>query len=123
MNDYDDLLEEDLVRFAIKHYYSPKGQIDPDEFYDDLKRFKYIKRLVNRYIETDVLSERLILNHIIVIFNVFGNYGSLRILGLKLNSEQWQVVKPFLTFLKCIRDNQLIDIDSNKEVVEKLREL
>lgn len=116
-------LDEDFVKFAIKHYYSPLGKIDPEEFYNDLKRFKYIKRLLNRYLETGILSERLILNHMIIIFNVFGNYGALRILGLKLNNEQWSVVKPFLHFLKYIRDNQLNDIQSDEVVVEKLKRI
>jgi len=123
MNDYDDLLEEDLVKFAVKHYYSPLGKIDPEEFYDDLKRFKYIKRLVNRYLETDALSERLILNHLIIIFNAFGNYGAIRILGLKLNAEQWKIVKPFLEFLNYLRKNQLADIKSDPNIVDKLKRI
>ena len=123
MNDNDDLLKEDLVKFAVKHYYSPLGKIDPEEFYDDLKRFKYIKRLVNRYLETDALSERLILNHLIIIFNAFGNYGAIRILGLKLNTEQWEIVKPFLEFLKYIRKNQLDDIESDPKIVDKLKRI
>lgn len=123
MNDYDDLLEEDLVKFAVKHYYSPLGKIDPEEFYDDLKRFKYIKRLVNRYLETDALSERLILNHLIIIFNAFGNYGAIRILGLKLDAEQWKIVKPFLEFLNYLRKNQLSDIKSDPNIVDKLKRI
>lgn len=119
----DDLLEEDLVKFAAKHYYSPKGKIDPEEFYDDLKRFKYIKRLVNRYLDTSNLSERLILNHIIVIFNVFGNYGALRILGLKLEKKHWEVIKPFLLYLNYIKTNQLSDITSNQDVTDKLKRI
>lgn len=123
MNDNDDLLEEDLVKFAVKHYYSPLGKIDPEEFYDDLKRFKYIKRLVNRYLETDTLSERLILNHLIIIFNAFGNYGAIRILGLKLDAEQWKIVKPFLEFLNYLRKNQLSDIESDPKIVDKLKRI
>jgi len=119
----DELLEEDLVKFAVKHYYSPLGRIDPDEFYDDLKRFKYVKRLVNRYLETGDISERLILNHLIIIFNVFGNYGSIRILGLKLTKDQWSVTKPFLQFLNYVRESQLSDIESDKTVEEKLKRL
>lgn len=119
----DDLLEEDLVRFAAKHYYSPKGKIDPDEFYDDLKRFKYVKRLLNRYLETGKLSERLLLNHIIVIFNVFGNYASIRIFALKLDDEHWPVIKPFISYLNHLRDGQLKDIQSDPKVIEKLRKI
>lgn len=122
-HDDDDLLEEDLVKFAAKHYYSPKGKIDPEEFYDDLKRFKYIKRLVNRYLETGNLSERLILNHTIVIFNVFGNYAAIRILGLKLENKHWAVIKPFLQYLNYVRPYDLANIQADMEVVEKLKRI
>jgi hypothetical protein len=119
----DDLLEEDLVKFAAKHYYSPKGKIDPEEFYNDLKRFKYIKRLVNRYLETGNLSERLILNHTIVIFNVFGNYGALKLLGLRLEEKHWKVMKPFLQYLNYVRPYDLGNIQVDKDVVEKLKRI
>jgi hypothetical protein len=118
----DDLLEEDLVRFAIKQYYTPLG-IDFDEFYTDLKRFQYVKRLLNRYCDYGKLGERLVLNHLIVIFNVFGYYGGLKILGLKLDERHWPVIKPFLVFLKAIRSNQYTDIESNPEVEKKLRKI
>lgn len=122
MTKEEDLLEEDLVKFAIKHYYTPRG-IDVDEFYDDLNRFKYVKRLVNRYLETGNLSERLMLNHLIVIFNVFGIYGGLKILQLKLKDEHWPVIKPFLLFLKAIREDQFTNIRNNQEVVKLLRRI
>ena len=118
----DDLLEEDLVRFAIKQCYTPLG-IDFDEFYTDLKRFQYVKRLLNRYCDYGKLGERLVLNHLIVIFNVFGYYGGLKILGLKLDERHWPVIKPFLVFLKAIRSNQYTDIESNPEVEKKLRKI
>jgi hypothetical protein len=120
---HNDLLEEDLVKFAAKHYYSPTGKIDPEEFYNDLKRFKYVKRLVNRYLETGNLPERLILNHTIVIFNVFGSYGALRILGLKLEKKHWEVIKPFLEYLNYVRPNQLNDIESVSDVVDRLKRI
>jgi len=118
----DDLLEEDLVRFAIKQYYTPLG-IDFDEFYTDLKRFQYVKRLLNRYCDYGKLGERLVLNHLIIIFNVFGYYGGLKILGIKLDKRHWPVIKPFLLFLKAIRPNQYDDVEVDKEVEEKLRKI
>ena len=118
----DDLLEEDLVRFAIKQYYTPLG-IDFDEFYTDLKRFQYVKRLLNRYCDYGKLGERLVLNHLIIIFNVFGYYGGLKILETKLDDRHWPAIKPFLLFLKAIRTNQYIEINIDKEVEEKLRNI
>ena len=123
MTEYDELLDEDLVVFAAKHYYTPKGYIDSEEFYNDLKRIKYIKRLVNRYLETGRLTERLLMNHIIVIFNVFGNYAGLVILTNKLDEKHWPIVKPFLEYLQYLKHGQLKHIKSNKEVEEKLKEI
>ena len=66
---FNELTEDNLFLYAAKHYYNPQFS-DIDEFHEDLKRFKYIKRLANRYLETGELAERLMLNHLIVVFNV-----------------------------------------------------
>ena len=118
----NELTEENLFLYAAKHYRNPQFS-DIDEFYEDLKRFKYIKRLVNRYLETNKLTERLILNHLIVVFNSFGHEAALEILKLKMNDKHWPIVKPFLIFLKYIRNDQLTGISQNKEVVEALRKI
>tara|TARA_B100001287_G_C22678898_1_gene529198 strand:- start:2661 stop:3023 length:363 start_codon:yes stop_codon:yes gene_type:complete len=117
-----DLTEENLFLFAAKHYYNPQFS-DIEEFYEDLKRFKYIKRLVNRYLDNGDLTERLILNHLIVVFNSFGIEAALEILELKLDEKHWPVVKPFLIFLKYIRNDQYTGIKMNEEVVEALRKI
>ena len=109
------LTEENLHLYAAKHYYSPKF-IDVEEFEEDLKRFKYIKRLLNRYLETGKLSERLILNHLIVVFNVFSIEAGLNILELKLLEKHWELINPFLVFLKAVDG----DIDMNPVVVAAL---
>ena len=119
---FDELTEENLFLYAAKHYYNPKFS-DIEEFYEDLKRFKYIKRLVNRYLEHDELGERLILNHLIVIFNSFGVEASLNMLELKLDDKHWPVIKPFLIFLKYIENNQYLGISMDQEVVERLRKI
>lgn len=121
-DDDEEFLEEDLIKFAIKQYYNPKG-IDIDEFYDDLKRIKYVKRLLNRYLDHGRLTERLIMNHLIVIFNVFGYYGGLKILQVKLEDKHWPVLKPFLVYLKAIRNDQFTGIEMDQTVVERLREI
>jgi len=121
-DDDEEFLEEDLIKFAIKQYYNPKG-IDIDEFYDDLKRIKYVKRLLNRYLDHGRLTERLIMNHLIVIFNVFGYYGGIKILQVKLEDKHWPVLKPFLIYLKAIRNDQFTGIEMDQTVVERLREI
>ena len=119
-----ELTEDTLFIFAAKHYYNPLG-VDPEEFQEDLKRFKYVKRLVNRYLDGGELPLRLILNHLIVIFNVFGVEGGLAILGLKMDEKHLPVLKPFLIFLRMIRqdDPRYTGITQNWLVVEELRQI
>lgn len=118
----NELTEDNLFLYAAKHYYNPQFS-DIEEFYEDLKRFKYIKRLTNRYIENGELTERLILNHLIVVFNAFGIEAGLNILQLKLEDKHWPVIKPFLIFLKYITNDQLVDVSMDKTVVEALRKI
>lgn len=119
---FNELTEENLFLYAAKHYRNPQFT-DIEEFYEDLKRFKYIKRLINRYIEHDELAERLILNHLIVIFNSFGIEGSLNILELKMDEKHWPVLKPFLIYLKYITNDQYIGTSQDPGVVDKLRNI
>lgn len=116
---FNTLTEDNLIIYAAKHYYNPKCT-HIDEFYEDLKRFKYIKRLINRYEETGKLSERLILNHIVVACNVFSIPASLNILELKLTENQWSIVKPILVFLKYTDIDDYIQYNSDPIVVEAL---
>ena len=119
---FNELTEKNLFLYAAKHYKNPKFS-DIDDFYEDLKRFKYIKRLLNRYIESDELSERLILNHLIVVFNMFGIEAALEILNLKLEEKHWPVMKPFLVFLKYITNEQYTGITMDPNVIEILRKI
>ena len=76
---FQTLNEDVFTLFAARHYYNPTC-IDAEEFHEDLKRFKHLKRLLNRYIDKKTLNERLIMNHMIVIFNVFGISSGLKML-------------------------------------------
>ena len=119
---FNELTEENLFLYAAKHYYNPQFS-DIEEFHEDLKRFKYIKRLANRYLETGELAERLMLNHLIVVFNVFGVEAGLNILELKLEEKHWPIVKPFLIFLKHIQNDQYTEVAMDQRVVEELRKI
>lgn len=118
----DNLTESNILLYAAKHYYNPTFS-DIEEFHEDLKRFKYIKRLANRYLNDGVLAERLILNHLIVLFNVFGIEPALNMLEVKLDKDHWPVIKPFLIFLKYIRNDQLTGIQMDNNIVEVLRKI
>lgn len=119
---FDEINDDNLLIFASRHYYNPKC-IDVEEFYEDLNKFKYVKRLVNRYNESGKLAERLILNHLIVIFNVFGVEASIKILKYKLNDNHWKVIKPFLIFLNHIEPTDFIHIEMDDNIVQRLREI
>lgn len=96
----DKVDEFNFLLYAAKHYDNPQCY-DTVEFYDDLKRIKYIKRLINRYIEEGDLKERLILNHIIILSNVFGPSATVKMLFLKCKGMEPQL-KSFLQFLNLL---------------------
>lgn len=107
---YEKLDETNFLLYAAKHYDNPHCY-DTLEFYDDLNRFKYIKRLFNRYEETGELKERLIMNHLVVIYNIFGAEAATRLLFLKLRGH-YHFLKPFLVLMGYMPDVvQSIGID------------
>lgn len=119
---FQTLNEDVFTLFAARHYYNPSC-IDAEEFHEDLKRFKYVKRLLNRYLDNGKLSERLIMNHFIVIFNVFGIDAGLKMLEYRLDDKHWSVVKPFLIFLSIIPNDKYTNIPMDKTVIEALRNI
>ena len=95
---FDDLNDDNFLMFAMKEYNDIQCT-DIEEFYDDLKKIKYIKRLFNIYKNTGQLKERLILNHLIVFYNVFPIQSGTRILFYKIEKSFWPMLKTFLIFL------------------------
>ena len=99
---FDVLTEENWMLYAIKFYENPHC-VSYDEFVEDIRRIKYIKKLLTRYLETGDLKERLILNHIIILNNVFETTALVRILFLKMEKYLPQI-KPFLVLLNILPD-------------------
>ena len=95
---FDDLNDDNFLMFAMKEYNDIQCT-DIEEFYDDLKKIKYIKRLFNIYKNNGQLKERLILNHLIVFYNVFSVQAGTRILFYKIEKDFWPILKTFLIFL------------------------
>ena len=106
--------------YAIKHYDNPQCEGEK-EFHDDMKRFKYIKRLFKKYSLGGQLKERLLLNHIIILRNLFGTEACVTLLLFKTQNEYLSVLKSFLIFLNMIREDELTDIESDSYVLEALR--
>ena len=108
--------------FAIKHYDNPQCEGEK-EFQDDLKRFKYIKRLLRKYYDSGVLKERLLLNHLIVLNNVFGPDACATLLLYKIQKEYWPALKSFLLFLNILTEEEIKEIEEDEKILKVLKEL
>jgi hypothetical protein len=94
----DMLTNDNFLMYAIKNYNNP-GCRGLDDFNDDLKRLRYIKRLLGRYQQTGEVKERLIINHLVVFYNVFGVEAATRLLFFKIQESLWPELKTFLVYL------------------------
>ena len=110
---FADLTEENFLMFAMREYNNMQCT-DVEEFYDDLKKVKYIKRLFNIYKNDGQLKERLILNHLITWYNVFPVQAGTRILFYKIEEHFWPMLKTFLIFLDRMPDK--IEMIRGKEI-------
>lgn len=122
MKNFDKLTRRNFKLFAAKHYDNPEC-LDIEEFNQDLSRFKYLKRLLRRYELTGDLQERLILNHVIILYNVFGIKACNKMMWYKINEEHWHYIKPFLIFLNYLPENEKVEVAMDPYIVEVLRKL
>ena len=122
------LTEDNYTFFAIRSYCNSQCK-NLDEFHEDLNRTKYLKRLFRRYQATGQLRERLILNHIIIFYNVFGVEPATRLLFFKIEEELHPLLKTFLVYLNCCPEQNipetqdLVGIELEEEVINVLRKL
>ena len=119
---YEKITNANVMMFAVRHYDNPQCEGEK-EFHDDMKRFKYIKRLLRKHKDTGILKERLLLNHIIILNNLFGAEACVTLLLFKIHREYWETLKSFLLFLNMIREDELNNVRENKFVLEILRKL
>lgn len=121
-----------FILFAA-HYYDNPQCMDEAEFFDDLKRFKYLKRLFNKYQETGDIKERLVLNHLMILYNLFGSVGTTKMVFFKLR-DYLDILKPFLVLLSELPDQvpgigirgEIIhtsDIVEDQHIVDVLRSI
>jgi len=119
---FDEVNKENWLEFARHHYDNPSLQQD-EEFYDDIKRFKYLKRLFKKYSVTGEIKIRLVVNHIIVLQNVLGTEACVTLLLFKIDSEYWPIIKSVLNYLSMLYPLELDEIEENGEITGKLKEL
>ena len=97
---FDDLTNDNILLYAAKAYDKPNCIMS--EFKEDMKRFNYLKRLFKRYRKVGELREQLVLNHLVVICNVFGPEVATRILFFKMAKDDYSALKTYLLFLSCM---------------------
>ena len=121
---FTELNEENFLLFAIKNYENPQA-VTKEDFDKDLNHFKYIKRLLKRYKNTGELKSHLILNHFIVLYNIFGEAAT-PMLFFKIEKELWAVMKTFVLFLNKLPDYPhcyIHDIEVDTLALEELKKI
>ena len=117
---FSELTSGNYMMFALLHYDNPHCK-DITEFFEDIKRLHYIRRLFKRYHDDNVLKERLIINHLVTFYNVFENHAATRILFYKVEKEYHPVLKTFLVFLNRIPIEKYVEIGLDESIIAKLR--
>ena len=127
---FDDLTSENILLYAVKAYDRPNMLMS--EFTEDMKRFNYLKRLLKRYRKDGEMRERLVINHLVVLYNVFGIEVATRLLFYKMSKEDYSALKTYLLFLnympsivRGIKGQDIIssDISVDMQIAEVLRQI
>ena len=119
---FKEINDENWLLYAQHIYDNPTLEKEV-EFYDDLKRFKYLKRLFRRYKITKEMKIRLVLNHIIVLSNVFGVEGAITLLLFKIDKEYWPILKSIFKYLDYLYPHEFNDIKADLNTEEMLTQL
>ena len=122
MVDFSTLTPENINMFAMKHY-DNASCVDEQEFLDDMKRFKYLKRLFRKYDTSKEFKSRLIINHVIVLANVFGVDAATTLLFFKIDKQHWYLLKTILIFLNYMPEDEMIDLETDQNVMEELKRI
>ena len=118
---FDELNTDNCILFAIKHYQNPHC-VTREDFEEDMKRFKYLKRLFKRYLNGSKLRTHLVINHIVILYNVFGEAAT-PLLFYKLEREYWSVIKTILLFLNKYPVGWMPDLGIDEEIAGELETL
>ena len=120
------LTDDNYIMYAMKHYDNPQCT-NVEEFHEDMNRIKYLKRLLRKYKTTGRLRERLILNHIIILYNIFGIEAATRLLFTRIEEELHPHLKTFIVFLNSLPEKipeyNLIEIPMDIRIINKLRKI
>ena len=119
---FKEITKDNWVLFAQQNYDNPTLEKE-EEFYDDIKRFKYLKRLFRKYEIVGDIKIRLVLNHLVVLQNVFGVEASVSLLLFKIDDRYWPILKTCLDYLGYLYSHELKEFDKDVQIEEMLKEL
>ena len=118
---FKEITKDNWLLYA-QHHYANRTLQKEQEFYDDIKRFKYLKRLFRKYKTTNNIKIRLVLNHVIVLSNVFGVEAACTLLLFKVEKIYWSYLKSVLVYLDYLYPHELNNIETDKNIDELLKE-
>jgi hypothetical protein len=118
---FDELNEDNYLMFAIKHYDNPQSMTQ-DDFYEDLKRFNWINRLLKKYKSSGSLNIHLLINHFIILYNVFGD-ATTPLLFYKVDGQSWSIIKTFIVYLGRLPEYPKTDVHSVPIDIDILKQL
>ena len=121
---FDELNEDNFQFFAVKNYENPQA-ITREDFEKDLNHFRYIKRLLKRYKSSGELKVHLLINHFIILYNIFGDAAT-PMLFYKIEEDLWSIVKTFVVFLNRLPDyphTYIHDIEMDDECLKELERI
>ena len=119
---FKEITKDNWLLFAQQNYDNPTLEKE-EEFYDDIKRFKYLKRLFRKYEITGDIKIRLILNHLVVLQNVFGVEASVSLLLFKVDKRYWSILKTCLDYLGYLYPHELTEFEKDNDIEKMLKEL
>ena len=119
---FKEITKDNWLLYAQQNYDNPTLEKEV-EFFDDIKRFKYLKRLFRKYDITGDIKIRLVLNHLIVLQNVFGSEVAITLLLFKIDERYWKILKTCLDYLGYLYPHELQEFEKDNQIEEMLKEL
>ena len=119
---FDTITKDNWMLYAMKNYDNPTVEKE-EEFHDDLKRFKYLKRLFRKYDLSGEIKVRLVVNHIVVLQNVFGVEAACVLLLYKIDEQYWSILKTVLDHLNYLYPHELNNVEIDNNINSLLEEM
>ena len=119
---FKEITKDNWLLFAQQNYDNPTLEKE-EEFYDDIKRFKYLKRLFRKYDITKEIKIRLVLNHLVVLQNVFGAEVAVTLLLFKIDKKYWPILKSVCGYLGYLYPHELKEVEEDNKIKDMLKEL